>query len=221
VLPAAAGEPSPGPARQGAAPCFRCAGTSPFDPRSYVYLLGIYLGDGTLAAFPRGVYNLRISCDLKYPEIINEIATAITIVRSSDVVGFAAKPGCVVVNTYWKHWPCVFPQHGRGMKHTRLIELERWQRQLVDAYPEALVRGLIQSDGNRHINKVSRPLRSGIKRYQYPRYMFTNASEDILGIFTDALDRLGVHWTRTTSWDVSVARRDDVAYLDTFVGPKR
>jgi hypothetical protein len=107
------------------------------------------------------------------------------------------------------------------MKHTRLIELERWQRQLVDAYPEALVRGLIQSDGNRHINKVSRPLRSGIKRYQYPRYMFTNASEDILGIFTDALDRLGVHWTRTTSWDVSVARRDDVAYLDTFVGPKR
>ncbi len=47
--------------------------------------------------------------------------------------------------------------------------------------------------------------------------MFTNASEDILGIFTDALDRLGVHWTQTTPRVISVARRDDVAYLDTFV----
>jgi len=58
------------------------------------------------------------------------------------------------------------------------------------------------------------------KHYEYLRYMFTNASEDILRIFTDALDLLGVHWTRTTQRVISVARRDDVAYLDTFVGPK-
>lgn len=43
----------------------------------------------------------------------------------------------------------------------------------------------------------------------------------ILGIFTSALDLLGVHWTQTTARIVSVARRDDVAFLDTFVGPKR
>ncbi len=91
---------------------------------------------------------------------------------------------------------------------------------MVDAHPEDLVRGLIQSDGNRHINEVSRPLRSGVKKYRYPRYMFTNASEDILGIFTDALDRLGVHWTQTTPRVISVARRDDVAYLDTLVRAK-
>lgn len=51
--------------------------------------------------------------------------------------------------------------------------------------------------------------------------MFTNASADILAIFTDALDQLGVHWTRTTPRIVSVARRADVLHLDTFVGPKR
>ena len=51
--------------------------------------------------------------------------------------------------------------------------------------------------------------------------MFTNASADILGIFTDALDLLGIHWTQTTQRVISVARRDDVALLDTFVGPKR
>ena len=50
-------------------------------------------------------------------------------------------------------------------------------------------------------------LRSGPRRYRYPRYMFTNASTDILGIFTDALELLGVHWTQTTPRDVSIARR--------------
>ena len=50
--------------------------------------------------------------------------------------------------------------------------------------------------------------------------MFTNASIGILEIFTDALDALGLHWTRTTARIISVARREDVAYLDTFVGPK-
>jgi len=51
--------------------------------------------------------------------------------------------------------------------------------------------------------------------------MFTNASSDILATFTDALDLMGVHWTQTTPRVISVARRADVAFLDTFVGPKR
>ena len=93
--------------RRSAAACFRCAGTAPFDPKAYAYLLGIYLGDGTLTRSPRDVYNLRVSCDLKYPDIVNEIATAITIVRGSDTVGFVAGRGCVVVHAYWKHWPCL------------------------------------------------------------------------------------------------------------------
>jgi hypothetical protein len=190
------------------------------DPGAYAYLLGAYLGDGTLTPFPRGVYNLRVSCDLKYPDIVNEIATAIAIARGSDTGGFAPRPGCVVVNAYWKHWPCLFPQHGPGRKHERRIELAGWQAELVMSHSRELIRGLIQSDGNRHINKVRGRLNPAL-RYEYTRYMFTNASVDILGTFTDALGRLGVHWTRTTPRVVSVARRDDVAYLDTFLGPKR
>lgn len=142
------------------------------------------------------------------------------LVRGQDGVGFANKTGCVNVCAYWKHWPCVFPQHGPGRKHERLIQLEQWQQEVVDAQPKALVRGLIHSDGCRHINEVARRLKSGIKRYRYPRYMFTNASTDILNIFTDALDRLAIHWTQTTDRDISVARREDVAFMDTFVGPK-
>ena len=199
--------------------CFRCEGEG-VNEEAYAYLLGVYLGDGWLSSHPRGVYRLRIACDLKYTAIIDEIATRIVIVRGVDKIGFAARAGCVEVYAFWKHWPCVFPQHGPGRKHERLIALTPWQKEIVVSQPKALVRGLIHSDGNRHVNDVERQLRSGTHRYQYPRYMFTNVSTDILEIFTGALDLLGVHWTRTTARDISVARRRDVAFLDTFIGPK-
>jgi hypothetical protein len=52
-----------------------------------------------------------------------------------------------------------------------------------------------------------------------PRYLFTNASDDIRGIFCDACDLLGLHWTEAPR-TVYVSRKADVARMDEFVGPK-
>ncbi len=199
--------------------CFRCD-EGFVDEEAYSYLLGQYLGDGCLSLMPRQVYRLRIACDLRYPDIIDEIASSIVINRGREQVGFIMRAGCVEVYSDWKHWPCLFPQHGPGRKHERRVELARWQRDIVTDHPRALVRGLIHSDGCRHINPITRRLPSGVKHYRYPRYMFTNVSTDILTIFTDALDLLEVHWTQTTARDIAVSRRDDVAFMDSFVGPK-
>jgi len=170
--------------------------------------------------FAQGRLSTADSCDLRYPDIIDEIASHIVIVRGVETVGFAMREGCVDVNAYWKHWPCVFPQHGPGRKHERRIQLAPWQSQVVAAHPKALIRGLIHSDGNRHVNPITRRLQSGVKHYCYPRYMFKNASSDILTIFTDALDLLGLHWTDSYPRVISIARAPDVAFLDTFVGAK-
>jgi len=43
---------------------------------SYVYLLGLYLSDGCISRGARDVFRLRIALDRKYPEIIEECATA-------------------------------------------------------------------------------------------------------------------------------------------------
>jgi hypothetical protein len=94
--------------------------------------------------------------------------------------------------------------------------LEAWQQALTALYPKRLLRGLIQSDGSRHLNKV----KSHGRRYEYWRYEFKNRSSDIRAICTTALDRLDVHWTQTNSETIAVSRRDDVAFLDTFIGPK-
>ena len=59
-----------------------------------------------------------------------------------------------------------------------------------------------------------------MKRYEYPRYFFSNKSLDILALCCGALHRLGIAYRRPR-WDqVSVARREAVAALDVWVGPK-
>ena len=113
---------------------------------------------------------------------------------------------------YSKHWPCLFPQHKPGRKHNRRIALEPWQQALIDQATEEFVIGLIHSDGCRVVAN-DRGVRS-------IRYHFSNRSEDIIGLFTAALDTLDIHWTRSTKYIVSVYRKADTARLDTFIGPK-
>ena len=87
---------------------------------------------------------------------------------------------------------------------------------MVGAHPQQFLRGLIHSDGCRFINTV----RHGPKVYKYPRYNFSNRSDDIRRIFCDACDLLGIEWRVMNAWNISVARRASVARLDEFIGPK-
>lgn len=127
----------------------------------------------------------------------------------------------IVLQASSPFWPLVFPQHGPGRKHTRPIKLEPWQREITHRFPQRFLRGLIHSDGCRCINRFSVPLPSGrVGRYAYPRYFFTNLSEDILGLFCEHCELVGVRWTRSNYKNISVSHRDSVTLLDTFIGPK-
>jgi hypothetical protein len=82
-----------------------------------------------------------------------------------------------------------------------------------------LAPGLIHSDGYGGLNRVRRTLESG-ERYEYPRYLFVNESAGILGLCGQTLDLLGVEWRFSKPNTISGAKRDAVARLDEFVGPK-
>jgi len=62
--------------------------------------------------------------------------------------------------------------------------------------------------------------KEGPKRYTYPRYLFSNESDDILGIFVEACHRVGVDCRANRRNCISVARRESVRQLDVFIGPK-
>jgi len=68
---------------------------------------------------------------------------------------------------------------------------------------------------------VTNTIRHPKKTYSYPRYFFSNRSLDIQRIFCATCDLLGVRWRQDGPWNISVARRDSVAILDRYIGPKR
>jgi hypothetical protein len=184
----------------------------------YAYLLGQYLGDGSISSGPRGVYRLTITCCADYPLIIRETASAMNSVLPHNRVGRRLRDGAVDLGCYSKHLPCLFPQHGPGRKHERPIVLEPWQVDIALAqHPALFLRGLVHSDGCRSINRV-RGKNGAI--YDYVRYTFSNRSNDIRRLFCDACDRLSVEWRQMNQFNISVARRLSVRRLDQIVGPK-
>jgi hypothetical protein len=176
----------------------------------------MYLGDGYLARFPR-TFRLVVTLDAAYPKIITECADAVSQLMPRNRVRVDPKRGCVDVSCCSTLWPDLIPQHWSGPKHRRPIVLERWQQLIIEGAPKEFIRGLFHSDGSYFQNAVRSP--SG-KRYSYDRYIFTNHSSDIRELFRWACTLVGVE-TRMASWrNVSVARRDSVAMLNEFLGPK-
>lgn len=199
--------------------CPRCHGRS-LDDSAYAYLLGLYLGDGHIVRGRRNVYVLAIACSDDWPGLMEAAGGALSAVMPTSRVCRVRQRGCTMVKSYSKHWPCLFPQHGPGRKHHRKIELCEWQDAIVRKFPGEFAKGLFHSDGWRGVNRVRRTLADGDHWYEYPRYMFGNESGDILRLCGEALDRLGVAWRFSRRNAISVARREAVARLDEFVGPK-
>ena len=186
----------------------------------YAYLLGQYLGDGHIATNGKSL-TLTISCDRKYPGVIDSVVDAIEVFSPRTAsINPVKGSGATRVSSCWQAWPLFFPQHGPGSKLDRKIELVDWQETIVGEHPKELVRGLIHSDGSRCMNTFSMMLKDGPKEYSYPRYFFTNYSADIQAIFCQACDRLEIRWSRSSWRNISISHRDSVARLDEFVGPK-
>ncbi|MGC5346022.1 helix-turn-helix domain-containing protein [Streptomyces sp. DT24] len=204
--------------------CPICDGR-PLNESSYVYLLGLYLGDGHISQYAgHRVPNLMITCDDGWPGLMDAAEDALRAVFPDNKVCRVRKVGCHNIKVYSAHLECLFPQHGPGRKHERKIALEAWQQELVDIHPWEFVRGLVHSDGCRNLNWTTRTVGSEQKRYVYARYWFTNVSDDIRKLYTDTLDKLNVEWRHChragRAYNISVARKASVALMDAHIGPK-
>ena len=193
--------------------------TEALDGQAYAALFGYYLGDGCLSPV-RTHFVLRISCDAAYPGIIRDASALIARVRPGGGVCLVPAPGAVVVQNSWKHWACLFPQRGPGRKHERALGMTDWQWAIVREHPADFLRGLFHSDGCRVNNWASRMVGGAVKRYDYPRWQFTNCSQEIQRWCCDALDLVGVPWRKSNAKTVSVSTRAGVARLDELIGPK-
>lgn len=187
-----------------------CLETPQRRPERYSYLLGLYLGDGDITLVNKTL-RLRISQDRRYPQLADLCAQAMSEVLPSNRPGISFRGGTCIISVYSTHLACIFPQHGKGRKHTRPIELEHWQREIVERHPWGLIAGLLHSDGCRDLNVVNGK--------EYPRWSFSNRSEDIRSIFFDTATSVGLRPTRS-KWVVHISKRIDVHAVDAHVSTK-
>jgi hypothetical protein len=183
------------------------------------FYLGDYLGDGCISRHPR-TYSMRVACDSSLPGIVADVESTLALVHPERRTYRVPAPGVIVVQQYWNHWPCLFPQHGPGRKHERQLVMTEWQQAIVEDHPSSFLRGLFHSDGCLVNNWATRVVSGEKKRYEYRRWQFVNESSDIMRWCGESLDRVGVAWRQTNRRTLSVSRRADVACLTELIGTK-
>jgi Homeodomain-like domain len=202
--------------RRGQAICPRCGQPGrpmAFTAEDYAELLGLYLGDGHIVRLAR-TYKFRLFLDSRHREIVKESRELLRRCFPDNVVGtqFGHEGRMTILLVHSSHLPCVFPQHGSGMKHTRRILLEDWQHALVGRAPWHFLKGLIRSDGCSFVNRTG--------PYEYLAYQLDNYSPDILDLFCATCDTLGLEYRRYARY-VRINRRSSVARLKDKIGVKR
>lgn len=183
-----------------------------FTDEDYAELLGLYLGDGHIVRTGRSD-RFRLFLDTRYTQIISDARSLLRRCFPERGVGVSrsAEGTMTIISLYCTHLACLFPQHGAGRKHDRRIALEEWQRSIVEREPWPFIRGLIRSDGCVFVNRTG--------PYEYVSYDFRNHSADILQLFTDTCDLVGVEYRRY-SRRARVYRRASVARMLQHVGLK-
>lgn len=119
---------------------------------AYAELFGWYLGDGHIVHEKRGVYGLHIYNDTKYVALNDHVKELMWRVKPGGKPHTRLMRGCTNTTVSWKHWPCLFPQHGPGRKDQRTLTMTSWQWEIIEAQPADFLRGLFHSDGCRANN---------------------------------------------------------------------
>ena len=124
-----------------------------------------------------------------------------------------------------KHWPCLFPQHGPGQE-ARARDHARSHGNRRSSTPTLGSSSGVSSTPTAagSSNWTTRLVRGEQKRYEYPRYFFTNKSDDIRqAVHRHARPRSASSGQSSPGQrPVQHLRRPQasVALMDTHVGPK-
>lgn len=113
------------------------------------YIVGVALGDGNLSNPNGRAVRLRVSCDAKYPNLINRIQQVIQKSFPNNKVSKVLKPrNCVDVSCYSNEWEQILGwQAKKGPKHKQNADIPKWvfskKKYLVNC-----IKGLIETDGS-------------------------------------------------------------------------
>ncbi len=149
------------------------------------YLLGVICGDGSLSPMPR-TYKLGISCDARYPELIERYCDLIARLTGKKVAVCSRKNGNYFeICAYGKFLPLLLGLPGGAKKAD--YPVPQWVFFDLD-FVRPFLRGLIETDGG-----VYHEFRNG---GWASRCIFTNLNPSIMDAFFHAASLLGYEFRR-------------------------
>ncbi len=143
------------------------------------YIIGIALGDGNLSnPSGRGV-RLRISCDTKYPKLIQKIKNSLRLLLPNNSVSvYKKKVSCVDISCYSNYWPLLLGWKLLGSKYRQSVNVPDWIKK-SKKYSVYCLRGLIETDGSIYLDRG------------YKMVMFVSIISDLAQSFADMASNLG------------------------------
>lgn len=118
------------------------------------YVIGLALGDGNLSNPNGRAVRLRITCDLKYPGLIDRIKNSLqTILPDNKVTIVKKKRNCVDISCYSNYWEKILGWSAvKGSKFSQSASVPDWIKNDREAVVSCL-RGLIETDGAIYLDR--------------------------------------------------------------------
>jgi hypothetical protein len=156
--------------------------------KAYSYIFAVYLCDGYIIEVKRkpGIFKMLFFNDIKYPVNSNCWKDSLQLLVPNNTVNITkpTKRNIWLICAYSKLFSKMFPQYGVGKKHTRVLGLQDWQKQIITDYPREFIKGCIESDGSIYTQTIG--------KYKYTKYNLTNKSEEIIDMFLYCLGKVGI-----------------------------
>lgn len=119
------------------------------DKKILSYVIGIALGDGNLSNPNGRAVRLRITCDIKYPFVIEEIIKNLGIIAPRNKISkIKRKSKAIDISCYSNDWENVLGWRvGKGTKIIQRVSVPIWIKS-SKLYSKHCLRGLMQTDGS-------------------------------------------------------------------------
>lgn len=143
------------------------------------YIIGVSLGDGNLSNPNKRAVRLRITCDKKYPRLIENIISEISILLPENKVSIIDRDNAVDISCYSNKWEEFLGWKAKnGSKIKQMVKVPDWIKNNM-TYSKECLRGLFQTDGSIY------------KDRKYIMVNFTSANYILIRDIKEMLEKIG------------------------------
>lgn len=138
------------------------------------YVIGLAIGDGNLSNPNGRAVRLRITCDKKYPFLLNRIKNVLNLLFPENKVSFINKKGCIDISIFSNNLEKILGwKADGGSKFIQKVSVPFWIKEKGE-YKINCLRGLIETDGSIYYDR-------GYKMVIFTTIM-PNLAEDVYGM---------------------------------------